>query len=56
MLRDEITNTNEKKTKYVKITYLTERERNVIRMDDVGSKLTLNHPSLMDQEEEKLDG
>jgi len=38
----------------VKITYFAKREIKTIRRGDFGSKLTINHPSLLDQEEEKL--
>jgi len=53
VLDDEITKTNEKR-KENNYFYLTKSERKTIRWDDFGSKLTLNHSSLVDQEKEML--
>jgi len=39
--------------KYVEIAYLTKRQRKTIWRGDSRSKLTINHSSLVDQEEEK---
>jgi len=52
VLNDEITNTNERTLKYVKITCLTKKKEKQ-SMIDFGSKLILIH-SLIDLKEEKL--
>jgi len=51
---DEITKTNEKRLKHVKITYSIRKEGQTLLIDDFESKLNLNHLFSIDKKNKEV--